>query len=164
MQAVRCRESVCLTATANASCVLQDLPEIGSPGEPPDSLQMMVEGSLVYSIPPGTEVRVTAVYNVMKVCLYLRAALLCCKCWYSMCKDPLAVPPKDHGNFRNNVASHQLTCWAFTDHLPAITLDFTSGTWEVLASMTYHNNLLCIVLWLLGYWLSQQISLYAEQA
>ncbi|KAL0044100.1 hypothetical protein WJX82_009630 [Trebouxia sp. C0006] len=45
---------------------LQDLPEIGSPGEPPDSLQMMVEGSLVYSIPPGTEVKVTAVYNVMK--------------------------------------------------------------------------------------------------
>ncbi len=89
MQAVRCRESVCLTATANASCVLQDLPEIGSPGEPPDSLQMMVEGSLVYSIPPGTEVRVTAVYNVVKVGLHLRAALLCCKCWYSMCKDLL---------------------------------------------------------------------------
>ena len=117
-----------MTAAANASCVLQDLPDVGSPGEPADSLQMMVEGSLVYSIPPGTEVKVTAVYNVMKVCLHLRVALLCCKCWYSMCKDPLAMPSKDPGNFGNNVASHQLTCWAFTDHLPGNTFAFTSGT------------------------------------
>ncbi len=157
-----------LTATATASCVLQDLPETVSPGESPQNRLMMVEGSLVHSIPPGTQVTVTAVYTVMKVCLHLRAPLLCCKCWYSMCDD-LVVPPKDHGKFRYCVAGHQLTCWALIDHLPSITLAFTSGVWDVLTSMAYYSDLLCIVLWLLGYWFTncahnQQILLYADQA
>jgi DNA replicative helicase MCM subunit Mcm2 (Cdc46/Mcm family) len=58
-----------LTATANASCDLQDLPETVSPGETPESRLMMVERSLVYTIPPGSQVTVTAVYNIMKVCI-----------------------------------------------------------------------------------------------
>ncbi|KAL0040175.1 hypothetical protein WJX79_009803 [Trebouxia sp. C0005] len=45
---------------------LQDLPETVSPGEPPEHRLMIVEGSLVHSIPPGTQVTVTAVYNIMK--------------------------------------------------------------------------------------------------
>ena len=52
-----------------------------------------------------------------------------------------------------------------------LTVVFTSDVWVVLTSMTYYNDLLCIVLWLLGYWYSkakhahnQQISLCAEQA
>lgn len=89
-----------LTATANASCVLQDLPETLMPGEPAENQVMMVEGSLVHSIPPGTQVTVTAVYNIMKVCTHLTARLPCCRCWYSMCNDVVFVPPKDLEKFR----------------------------------------------------------------
>ncbi|DBA83060.1 TPA: hypothetical protein ACH3X1_006831 [Trebouxia sp. C0004] len=45
---------------------LQDLAETVSPGEPPQHCLMMVEGSLVHSIVPGSQVKVTAVYNIMK--------------------------------------------------------------------------------------------------
>lgn len=88
---------MCLTDTANASGGFQDLPETVSPGEPPEHRLMIVEGSLVHSIPPGTQVTVTAVYNIMKVSSYLRALLPCCKCC-SMSND-LVVPPKDPATF-----------------------------------------------------------------
>ena len=138
--------STSLTAIANASCVLQDLPETVSPGEAPQNMLMMVEGSLVHSIPPGTEVSVTAVYTVMKVYLFLRAHLPCCKCWFGRRNDPVAVPSKDHAKFQYCTAGHQLTCWGLIDYLPSIALAFTSGIREVLMSMAYYSDLLCIVL------------------